>query len=84
MSKLKLWQVDVETLVYCVAETQAEAIRVARRHLFEDDPHMSARVATSVDSDWYDGLPHHQRRDLPDKTCAEWLEELNKHDDTTC
>lgn len=74
---LKLYRVEVETALYCLAESQHEAMAVAREFHREEEPEFSAYEASYVDTDWYDGLPHHRRRELPDKTCAEWLKELN-------
>jgi hypothetical protein len=77
MAGLKLYHCTVETELYCLAESQHEAMAVAREHYGDEEPDITAYEASSVDTDWYDGLPHHRRRELPDKTCAEWLEELN-------
>ena len=76
-SKLKLYRVEVETELYCLAESQHEALAAARDHYRDEEPAMTAWEASYVDGDWYDALPHHRRRELPDKTCAEWLRELN-------
>lgn len=77
MADLKLYHVEVETELYCLAESRREAMEVARKYYREEEPEISAHVAMSVDGNWFDGLPHHRRRDLPDKTCAEWFGELN-------
>ena len=74
---LKLYRVEVETEVYCLAESQHEALAVAREHWDDDEPIMTAWEATTIDVDWVDALPHHRRPELPDKTCGEWLDELN-------
>lgn len=75
---MKLYRVEVETELYCLAESEKEAIGVARRHFHDEEPHMSARVADYVEGDWYDGLPYHARPEIPDKSCAEWMRELNQ------
>jgi hypothetical protein len=77
---LKLYQCEIETVVYCLAESQHEAMAVARDHYRDEEPDITAYEATFVEGDWHDGLPHHRHRDVPDKTCAEWLEELNGRD----
>lgn len=75
---LKLYRVDVETEVYCVASSETEAMEVARRHFADEEPALSAKVATYVEGDWDEGLPYHARKDLPDRTCSEWFTILNK------
>jgi hypothetical protein len=75
---LKLYRCEVETIVYCLAESQHEAMAVAQNEYRNEEPDITAYEASFVEGDWYDGLPHHRRRDLPDKTCAEWFEELNQ------
>lgn len=77
MAGLKLYCCTVETELYCLAESSHEAMAVARDHYGDEEPDITAYEAAYVDTDWNDGLPHHRRRDLPDKTCAEWLRELN-------
>ena len=39
---LKLYRVEVETEVYCLAESQHEALTVAREHWDDDEPIMTA------------------------------------------
>lgn len=75
---LKLYRVEVETEVYCLAESPHEAMAVARKHYDEEDPDMTAWLATSVDTHWVDGIPYHRRSGVPEKTCAEWLKELDQ------
>ena len=74
---LKLYRVDLEGEVYCVARSPRDAERIAGMHVDTVDYSVHASEATYVDGDWYSSFPYHAERDLPDKTCAEWLRELN-------
>jgi len=78
MGELKLWRVEVETEIYCVAETAHEAQAAARDHYSSEEPELSAYEAAYVEGEWFDSLPYHRRPELPDKTCGEWLKELNE------
>jgi len=76
---MKLFRVEIETELYCLAESQAEAEKIGRHHSREEEVYVSAYVADYVEGDWQDVPPYHDRGDdLPDKTCMEWLRELNE------
>jgi len=77
---LKLYHVTLETELYCLAADQKEAERVALRYARDEEPTADAQIATTLYDEWPDSLPYHdyRKRDLPDRTCQEWFDQLGK------
>ena len=86
MSALRLYEVEVTVRVMVLAATKGEAERFAERdegNCISDtlmhDASAHAHEPKTLDGDLADTLPWHDE-DVPDRTCAEWLAEIQVSD----
>jgi hypothetical protein len=81
---LRLYRVPIESFMYVLARSEREAERVARDNLDKLDNgefDFSASTAVEVYDDWPEAIPFHPSDldpDIPDRTCAEWIELLKQ------
>lgn len=85
MSALRLYEVEVTVRVMVLAANKREAERFAERDgadCISDSLHDASAFAhepKALDADLANTLPWHDE-DVPDRTCAEWLAEIQAAD----
>jgi len=74
--KPRLYRVEVETEVYCVAESAEQAERIAQRNTLNEDFNAHATLAEWVSPDWGDCVPYTAPGvKVADRTCDDWLQD---------
>lgn len=86
MGALRLYEVEVTVRVMVLAESKTDAERFAERDeggcisdSLHGDAFAHAHEPKTLDGDLADTLPWHDE-DVPDRTCAEWLAEIQAAD----
>lgn len=83
MTELKLYRVSVEMELYCLACGENEAVAIAAGEFINEEPGLHATEVTKASqlyNEWPDALPYHRQKDVPERTCKEWLEQLKRQD----